>query len=79
MYAQTLTKIISLSDKAYKALKKRKGKGESFSDVVARITQEKQSKSVLSFAGAWIGTDANKVAERVRREREVIVSREYAL
>ena len=55
MYAQTLTKIISLSDKAYEALKKRKGKGESFSDVVARITQENQSKSVLSFAGVGPG------------------------
>lgn len=69
-YMQTLTKVISLSEEAYKALKKRKGKGESFSDIVVRITSEERFESILEFAGTWAGEDANEGAEQIMRERE---------
>jgi len=72
----TLTKVVSLSEQAYKALKKRKGKGESFSDVVLRLTSER-SGSILELAGAWVGGDADIVAQQVAYEREAITAREH--
>ena len=76
-YVYAVTKVISLSEDAYKALKRRKGKGESFSDVVIKVTEQKESKSILEFAGTWVGNDVDKIAQQIRREREVVRSREH--
>ncbi len=46
-----MTKIISLSDRAYEILKNLKQEKESFTDVVLRIADEKKSKSIITFAG----------------------------
>ena len=73
---QILTKVISLSEEAYKLLKKRKGEGESFSDIVIRITRDKRFVSILEFAGTWVGEDTNKVAGEIMEERERVRGRE---
>ena len=65
-----MTKVISLSNDAYTELKKRKGKGESFSDVVMRMTRGRQTGSLLEFKGAWVGGDLDKVEKILERDRE---------
>jgi predicted CopG family antitoxin len=44
-------KTVTLSEDAYAALAALKKEGESFSEVVRRLTR--QGKSLLEFAGAW--------------------------
>lgn len=44
-------KTVTLSEDAYIALAALKREGESFSDVVRRLTR--QGRSLLDFAGAW--------------------------
>ena len=50
-------KTISLDEKAYELLKKRKEKGESFSDVIKKLTKE---KSLLEIAGIWEDEELRK-------------------
>lgn len=51
-----MTKVISLSDKAYDTLKMLKRGKESFSDVVLKVTK-KEKKPLLEFAGKWKNMD----------------------
>lgn len=74
-----MTKVISLSEKAYKELKRRKGHGESFSDVVLKMATGKRSDSIMEFRGAWVGDDAKEVLDRVMKERHESKSREFKL
>ncbi len=46
-----VVKTVTLSADAYEALAALKRPGESFSDVVRRITRK--NRSLLEFAGAW--------------------------
>ena len=56
-------KTVTLAEDAYDALASLKREGESFSDVVRRLTG---SQVLLSaFAGAWKGADPRKIS-RVR-------------
>ena len=75
----TMTKVISLSEKAYETLKGMKKPGESFSDVVLRVAQEKKKKSLLDFAGTWVGDDADKVLAQIMKDREQSRSRQVDL
>lgn len=54
MYICTMTKVISLSDKAYETLKHLKKEGESFSDVVLAMAKDTKAE-ILGFAGKWHG------------------------
>jgi predicted CopG family antitoxin len=74
-----MAKIVTLSEKAYEALKKMKREGESFSDAVIRLTSEEGSKSLLPFAGKWVGDDSEKILERIVEDRRKSVSREARL
>jgi predicted CopG family antitoxin len=71
-----VTKVISLSEKAYETLKGMKKPGESFSDVVLRVSKREHKKSLLDFAGTWKGDDIDKVFAIVLKEREQVKSRE---
>ena len=46
-----MAKNIAVADDVYEMLSKEKKEGESFSDVIRRLT--KRRKSLLEFAGAW--------------------------
>ena len=72
-----MTKVISLSERAYEELKKRKNKGESFSDVVLKLAEGKRSDSVLRYAGTWVGDDADEVLGRLMKDRRAAKSREF--
>lgn len=47
-----MTRVISLSDEAYNELKKLKKEGESFSEVVIKITG-REKKPLTDFFGKW--------------------------
>ncbi len=74
-----MTKVISLSEKAYETLKDMKKPGESFSDVVIRVASTQKKKSILEFAGTWHGDDADKVLAQLMKDRENVKPREYEL
>ena len=65
-----MTKVISLSEKAYETLKGMKKSGESFSDVVIRVASKEKKKSILEFAGTWKGDDADEVLAQIMKDRE---------
>jgi len=75
-YAYAMTKVISLSEEAYRTLKDLKRKGESFSDVIIRIAGSREARSLAEFAGRWAGADLDAVFGEVLREREEVRSRE---
>jgi predicted CopG family antitoxin len=65
-----MTKSISLSERAYVALKKMKRRNESFSDVVIRLSSRERKRSILELAGTWKGDDIDRVSAEVGKERE---------
>jgi len=71
----SMTKVISLSERAYGRLKKLKRPNESFSDVVLRMAGEEGGKSILDFAGAWKGSDIEEVFSQITKDRERSASR----
>jgi predicted CopG family antitoxin len=74
-----MTKVISLSEDAYRRLKRRKGEGESFSDVVVRLTRDDRGTSLLALKGTWSGGDMEKVSRTLAAERENAKGRELRL
>ena len=71
-----MTKVILLSDEAYKELKRIRRRGESFSDVVLRLIHKTTYKPLSEFAGKWVGNDIDVVFQQVLHEREKASSRE---
>jgi len=71
-----MTKVISLSDRAYGTLKKLKRQGESFSEVVLRLSEGRKKESILRFSGAWKGDDIDEVFDTVMKDRKRTTSRE---
>lgn len=71
-----MTKVISLSEKAYETLKSMKKSGESFSEVVLRVAAKERKKSIMEFAGSWKGDDIDEVFSIVLKDREQAKSRE---
>jgi predicted CopG family antitoxin len=54
-------RTVTLAEDAYEALKARKEKGESFSDVVRRLSGS--HPSLMEFAGAWKNYPADRMKE----------------
>lgn len=71
-----LTRVISLSEEAYEALKKLKRNDESFSDVIMRLIRGLEARSLIDFAGKWVGNDIDDVFKKILQEREKIEARE---
>lgn len=74
-----MTKVISLSEKAYETLKGMKKPGESFSDVVIRVVGKEKKKSLLEFSGKWVGDDIDEVFAQIKKDREQSASRQVDL
>jgi predicted CopG family antitoxin len=80
IYAHThieaiMTKVISLSERAYGTLRKLKRPNESFSDLVLRMAGQEDRKSILEFAGTWKGGDIEEVFSQIMKDRERSASR----
>ena len=69
MYTYMATKTISITKEAYDRLKIRKEPGESFSDVIVRLTDR---KTLTEFAGILTPSSVKALSEAIaeaRRER----------
>lgn len=66
------THTVALDDEAYHRLNEFREKGESFSDVVKRLTQPR--KHLADFAGAWgaLSTEQFEEIEQARLRRKEI-------
>ena len=65
-----MTKVISLSDEAYSELKKLKKEGESFSDVVIKVTR-KERKPLSAYLGKWSDPkDLDRIKKELESERK---------
>lgn len=61
------TETVSLKESAYEKLKRLKREGESFSDVVERISDDRE-QSLEEFSGAF--PEIGEIEERLEKERE---------
>ena len=59
-----MTKVISLSNKAYELLAKQKKNSESFSDLILNLVKKSEKKPISSFAGKWMSKDRHKSTSR---------------
>ncbi|OGS50989.1 MAG: hypothetical protein A3K65_04950, partial [Euryarchaeota archaeon RBG_16_68_12] len=60
------TKTISITDRAYRRLKMRKGPEESFSDVILRLTER---RPLADFAGILKPSSVDAIREAIERGR----------
>jgi len=65
------TKTVSLKEGAYEKLRSLKREGESFSDVVERISQ---NQSLKDLEGAY--PEIGEIKEQIEKEREQFQSRD---
>ena len=71
-----MSKLVSLSEKAYKTLLKMKKSDESFSDVVLKLT-DKKKKSIMRFAGMWKDDkEMDEIFGKILKERHKTVYKE---
>jgi len=77
IYTYKMTKVISLSDDAYDALKRIKESGESFSEIVRKLAK----KDILDFFGKWPGPkkELDKISKELKKERESFKTREVKI
>ena len=66
------TKTISITEEAYERLQARKKEGESFTEVINRITGK---SSLLDYAGLLSAKEAKALEEKIRDNRRKSASR----
>jgi predicted CopG family antitoxin len=64
-----MTKVISISDEAYDALKKIKS-DRSFSEIIMEITREIRKEMFVSSIGGWGDKTAERVKKKINEERK---------
>tara|TARA_Y100000034_G_scaffold87663_1_gene105130 strand:+ start:7327 stop:7554 length:228 start_codon:yes stop_codon:yes gene_type:complete len=75
-----MTKVISISDKAYDALKSFKGENDSFTDVVNKLSMAGKKKSIMDFAGMWKDNkEIDKIFKKVIKKRKEFKLRKVSL
>lgn len=62
------SKNISISDEAYSRLKKMKGKNESFTDLIIRLTNK---VSLLDLRGILASEEAHQILEELKESRKL--------
>ena len=65
------TKTLTIMEDAYEMLAKRKGKDESFSEVIRRVVGGEKKKSIMELAGAWSHLSDEEVERRKTRIYEM--------
>ena len=69
-----MVRQVSLSEEAYRKLKRAKKDSESFSDVILR-TVKSPSGDLDRFIGAWKGEDFEKIEAKILADRRASKSR----
>lgn len=72
-----MVKVISLSNEAYEKLKSLKN-GRSFSEVVVDLTENKNKKNIMEFAGAFTDNkeEWDKIKKKIYSDRKKFKLRE---
>lgn len=65
-----MTKIISISDKAYRELSKIKD-NHSFSEIIINLTKEKKKETIMEFRGVLNDKEADKIIKKIKEERKM--------
>lgn len=65
-----MTKVISISDEAYNALRKIDAK-RSFTEVIIELTLEKRKKSLMEFAGILSDKEAESIKKEIYEARKM--------
>ncbi|MBI3334790.1 antitoxin VapB family protein, partial [Candidatus Pacearchaeota archaeon] len=65
-----MTKVISISDEAYEALKKLKAE-RSFSEIIIEVVGEKKKDLFMEAIGSWSKGTADKVKKMVYEDRKM--------
>lgn len=60
-------KTLTISEDAYESLARLKKPGESFTDVINRITRQAQKKPLSEFAGKLLDEDFERAVTEIRR------------
>ncbi len=76
-----MTKVISLSNTAYEEMKSLKQAGESFSDVVMRLSEKVRHRPLLDFFGRWEGDpqETERIKKKLEQDRRKFKTREVTL
>ena len=65
-----MSRLVSLSDKAYNTLLKMKKGKESFSDVVLKLADREKKKSIVNYFGMWKDDkEMDKIFKEILNER----------
>lgn len=67
-----MTRVISLSDEAYGKLTAAKSEGESFSEVVKKLSSLSGKRSIMDSAGKWAGSkeEVDKILKTIDADRK---------
>lgn len=65
-----MTRVISISDEAYNALKKLKD-DKSFSEVIIEITMKRKKDDIMKFAGILSDKEGEAMKKRIYEERKL--------
>lgn len=63
------SKTISITEEAYRRLRARKQRGESFTDVILRLTERRPLSEFLGILDEETGRALEDVLEEARKER----------
>ncbi|MDG7012203.1 MAG: hypothetical protein JRN11_08095 [Nitrososphaerota archaeon] len=72
-----MVKVVSLSEQAYRELRKNKEKAESFSDVALKMAGRRQ-RSTSRFVGAWERGDLDMTGAALKEQRRSARTEELA-
>ncbi len=72
MHMVLMTRVISISDKAYESLTNLKEDNESFTKIILKIVLELQKTTPVKFAGKWKGDkrELDTIFQEIAHERE---------
>ena len=65
-----MTKVISISDEAYRTLKRLKNE-KSFSEIIVELSNKKTEIDLMSFAGSLTEKEADKIKKEIYSERKM--------
>ena len=65
-----MTKVISISDEAYEALRKVK-LNRSFSEIIMHIMKEKNKDNLMNFVGSLSKSEADKIKKEIYSDRRL--------